>query len=113
MTGGEALGGFHNEAKDPGLIFRLYPMGSCTPDNLFSMFDLLSIQEDQHAAAQGWELAYVYDLRRRTMRPQILALRPHFNNAEQASTFVINEARNRNDLALKAIRLVVHHAKGK
>jgi hypothetical protein len=77
------------------------------------MFDLLSVQEDQHAATQGWELAYVYDIGRKQMRPQILALRPHFKNAEDAAAFVVNQARQRNDLAIKAIRMVVHHAKGK
>lgn len=77
------------------------------------MFDLLSIQEDQAAAAQGWELAYVYDQGRKQMRPQVLALPGHFKHAEAASAFVVDQARLRNELAIKAIRLVVHHAKGK
>lgn len=72
------------------------------------MYDLLTIEEDQEAAASGWSLEYVYDIKSGRWVVQILPLlfiKP-FHYADAMATQVVGMARLGNPLALKALRLV-------
>lgn len=73
------------------------------------MFDLLTIEEDAAAAAQGWTLNHVYDLEAARWRVMTLGS-PH---AEAAGQFVVNRARMGDALAQKALGLVMNSNQGK
>ena len=68
------------------------------------MNDLLSIEEDKQAAAQGWGLHHVYDMAVNQWGIRILPA--------EAATQVVNMARAGQALPLKAIRLMTNY-KGK
>ena len=67
------------------------------------MRDLLTADEDLQAAAQGWGLFDVYDLKTTRWRVMVLG-QP---SAEVASRRVVEQARQGSGVALKALRLVV------
>ena len=68
------------------------------------MYDLLSLEEDVAAAAAGWGVHDVYDLKAGKWRVMVLGL-PH---AEAASRRVVEQARHGSKLAQKALTLVLH-----
>jgi hypothetical protein len=68
------------------------------------MHDLLTIEEDKVAAAQGWGLHHVYDM---AVDQWVIRILP-----AQATEAVINLARANHPLPLKALRLMTHY-KGK
>jgi hypothetical protein len=68
------------------------------------MNDLLTIEEDKQAAAQGWGVHHVYDLDTKQWGIRILPA--------EAATQVVNMARAGQALSLKAIRLMTNY-KGK
>ncbi len=67
------------------------------------MLDLLTIEEDKAAAAQGWQLCHVWDLETCKNRVMVLAS----PSAEAAGQFVVNQARMGNALAQKALSLIM------
>ena len=67
------------------------------------MRDLLTADEDLQAAAQGWGLFDVYDIKAARWRVMVLG-QP---SAEVASRRVVEQARQGSGVALKALRLVV------
>ena len=71
------------------------------------MFDLLSVEEDQAAAAHGWQLCLVYDLATSRWLNQVLPYDVRFTGAAHASAAVIEQAKSGSALALKALRLVM------
>ena len=68
------------------------------------MHDLLTIEEDKIAAAQGWGLYHVYDM---VVNQWVIRILP-----AEAATAVVALARNNQPLPLKALRLMTHY-KGK
>ena len=62
------------------------------------MFDLLTIEEDQAAAALGWSLEYVYDIKTKRWSVQIFPV--------AMTTNVVGLARTGHPLAIKALRLM-------
>jgi hypothetical protein len=74
------------------------------------MFDLLSIEEDKLAAAQGWGVFYVYDLSIAKYSVRILALSLPHPHSEAAGIFVVGRARFGDPLAQKALKLLMHGA---
>jgi len=64
------------------------------------MFDLLTLKEDAQAKAQGWGLYHVYDAGKGLWHVGILP--------RDAAPKVIELAKNRDELAIKALRLIAH-----
>ena len=73
------------------------------------MHDLLTIEEDKEAAAQGWSLAHVYDLATARWRVMVLGM----PSAEAVGQQVVALARMGNPVAQKALGLVMKSNKGK
>lgn len=75
-----------------------------------SKLELLNPKETAIAAAMGWSVRHVYDLRSARwlvlVMPAVLGSAP-LPTAESAGIFVINLARQGNALAVKAMRLVM------
>ena len=65
------------------------------------MHDLLTLEEDQIAAAQGWGLHHVYELE---LKQWVIRILP-----ATAATHVVTLARNNQALPLKALRLMTHY----
>ena len=65
------------------------------------MHDLLTIEEDKLAAAQGWGLHHVYEMEARSWTIRILPAK--------AAGLVVNLARNNHPLPLKALRLMSNY----
>ena len=80
---------------------------------LISMLDLTK-EERAEAAKQGWGLFQIYDLSKSRWHMNILPLSfgPH-TNVVQAQTFVINQARARHPLCVKALSLMSQYNAGK
>lgn len=73
-----------------------------------SKVELLTILESTEAAAQGWSLHHVYDLGTSRWRVMVLGS----PSAEVAGQRVIAAARMGNQLAQKALSLVMNSNKG-
>ncbi len=71
--------------------------------NRTSKADWLSTDEAAIAAAQGWSLSHVYDLKSEKWIVQVYG-QP---SSEQAGQFVVGRARAGDALAQKALRLVM------
>ena len=69
------------------------------------MHDLLTVEEDKAAAAQGWVLAHVYDMEVKQWVVRILPA--------TAVPQVVALAKTGNALALKALRILAHGPEGK
>lgn len=74
-----------------------------------SKFDLLTEDETQRAAKDGWLVGYVYDLRTLRWAVQVLPVRfaKPFTNASLAASHVVQQARQGSPLATKALQLVM------
>ncbi|NQW81317.1 MAG: hypothetical protein HQ445_09105 [Polaromonas sp.] len=73
-------------------------------------FELLNAHEAAEAAALGWALHHVYDLRLGRWSVAVLPARPGIEpltSAAHAGAFVVGLARSGNALAVKALRLVM------
>jgi hypothetical protein len=81
------------------------------PSNRLSMHDLLTDEETTHAAAQGWLLSWVYDLRTRRLTADILPVTPG-QGTQAAIQFVVNKAKQRDAVALRALQLVTSSRQG-
>ena len=80
------------------------------------MLDLLTTDEDNEAAAQGWALAYVYDAASKKLAVRLIPSFTHarVKTAETATRVVVELARLKNDqLAARALRLVMAGMKPK
>lgn len=69
------------------------------------MFDLLSVEEDKAAAAQGWGIHHVYELEAQKWVVRVLPV--------EAAPVVVNLAKAGDRLALKALRILTHGPEGK
>ena len=67
------------------------------------MNDLLTIEEDAEAAAQGWGLHHVYELELKQWVVRILPA--------EATPHVVTLARNNQVLPLKALRLMMNYTR--
>ncbi len=72
------------------------------------MYDLLSIEEDTRAAAQGWCIEYVFDCKSDRLNVVILPINfvKPLHNSYAAAALVVSQARDGNALAVKALRLL-------
>lgn len=72
------------------------------------MYDLFTVEEDKEAAASGWSLNYVYNMKTQRWATQILPLAfiEPFKSAEAVATHVVGLARMGHALSIKALRLV-------
>lgn len=78
------------------------------------MLDLLTTEQAAHAAAHGWQLGWVYDLNTRHITANVL---PAWNSgqitcAPDAVRLVVAMAKNRDEVALKAIQLAAQSRQG-
>ena len=64
------------------------------------MYDLLTLKEDEQAKKQGWGLYHVYDATDGRWRIGILP--------REAVHKVVELAKNRDETAIKALRLIAH-----
>ena len=74
------------------------------------MIDLLTVEEDKQAAAEGWRVGYVYDLKTDRWTVQIfpLAFVKPFAFADAMAAHVVGLARMGHPIALKAVRFVAN-----
>lgn len=80
------------------------------------MLDLLTIEEDEQAAKQGWLLSHVFDQSTSRWLVEILPTRSNekVKSARLMQTIVLNLARNKDPVALRAMSLVMaSHAPAK
>lgn len=70
------------------------------------MHDLLTVEEDKVAAAQGWGIFHVYDHPRWGIRILSQGLMPPHNNSEAAGAHVVALARSGQPTAQKALKLL-------
>ena len=75
------------------------------------MTDLMTREEDKHAAAQGWAVKDVYDLQSARWRVMILSTNPVHPYADAALAHVIGQARAGVPLAQKALKHVMDSTK--
>jgi len=74
-----------------------------------SNLDLLTKNEAVQAAAEGWLVSHVYDLKSKSWRVMILPYGERFKkDAKKASYWVMGRAQQSSALHLKALRLAVH-----
>ena len=78
---------------------------------LISMFDLTK-EERAEAAAQGWGLFQIYDLDKCRWHMNVLPLSFGGHTAAQAQGLVINQARARHPLSMRALRLMSQYNSG-
>ena len=71
------------------------------------MFDLLTANEAEHAAAFGWELCPVYDLGKARWALEVLPTNHPETSAVSAQMSVYSLAQNGDAVAIKALQLVV------
>lgn len=78
------------------------------------MFELLTTNERDRAASQGWLLSWVYDLTTKKALVDVLATGeiPKVRHAEAARNQVVAQARAGDPLAIKALRLTVQSRQG-
>ena len=72
------------------------------------MTDLLTKDETEHAAKQGWLLSYVFDQGTSKWLVEVLPVKDNrVRSARHMQTVVMNLARNRDPVALRAMSLVM------
>lgn len=71
------------------------------------MNDLLTNQEQQHAAAQGWHACHVYDVAAARWRVEVLPTNHPTASAVEAQAHVYQLARAGDKVAIRALQLVV------
>lgn len=76
---------------------------------------MLDAVETQQAAAMGWELREVYDLKTKRMELAVMPLSLENNSAPATFNFVVDLAKRRNAIAIKALSLIAQYnmSKGK
>lgn len=81
--------------------------------SLLSMNDLLTNQERQHAAVQGWHACHVYDVAAARWCVEVLPTNHPIASAVDAQTHVYQLARAGDKVAIRALQLVVQsHQRG-
>lgn len=79
------------------------------------MFDLLTTEEDEAAAKQGWQLTYVFDPRTKRTAPEILPswTHPKVKTKDVATRVAVAMAHGKNDpVAKRAVQLVMRKPTG-
>ena len=73
------------------------------------MFDLLTKEEDEQAAARGWSLEYVFDCATNRLVVAILPkqFKPPFVNGETMVRAVVAHARTGDRLSARALKLLM------
>ena len=72
------------------------------------MTDLLTTEESEQAAQQGWQLCYVFDQDRSRWIVEVLPTAEHrVKSARFMQTVVLNLARSKDPVALRAMALVM------
>lgn len=80
--------------------------------HLISMFDLTK-EERAEAAAQGWGLFHIYDMEKSRWHVNVLPLSfGEHNTVAKAQAHVINQARARHPLSIKALQLMAQYNSG-
>lgn len=70
---------------------------------------MLDAVETQQAAAMGWELREVYDLKTNRMELAVLPLSLENNSAPATYRYVVEMAKRRNAVALRALNLIAQY----